>query len=132
MMEGEYLVEKIQGRRVRHGIVEYYIKWDGYSKDENTWEPRENIHESLIEQFEKSLIKKQEKNKYPKLKKLNGFERGLVPDEIIGATNACGPLLFLMKWKKTDEIHLVLAKEANIKCPQVVIQFYEKHLKFSS
>jgi hypothetical protein len=44
----EYLVSK----RVGEQGVEYEVKWEGYSDDENTWEPEENLPCDLIDQYE--------------------------------------------------------------------------------
>ena len=59
-----------------------------------------------------------------------GFARGLTAEKIIGATDKPGEVHFLIKWKGSDEEDLVLAKEANIKIPELVIKFYEERLKW--
>ncbi|XP_019751177.1 chromobox protein homolog 5 [Hippocampus comes] len=71
---------------------------------------------------------KPKKKKEEEILVARGFEKGLEPEKIIGATDSCGDLMFLMKWKDSDEADLVLAKDANLKCPQIVIAFYEERL----
>ena len=61
--EQEFEVEGIVDRkRSRTGKVLYLVKWKGYSYEENTWEPIENLEgcQSLIKVFENKLIVKEE------------------------------------------------------------------------
>lgn len=62
------------------------------------------------------------------LDQVTGFERGLEAEKILGATEVDNEIHFLIKWKGSDDADLVLAKEANIKCPQTVISFYEERV----
>ncbi|XP_033969493.1 chromobox protein homolog 1a [Trematomus bernacchii] len=152
--EEEYVVEKVLDRRVVKGRVEFLLKWKGFSEEDNTWEPQDNLDcPDLIAEYMQKHKEKEEKKKEGKRKvasettgdseergskkkkeeeKARGFGRGLQPERIIGATDSSGELMFLMKWKNSDEADLVPAKEANVKCPQVVISFYEERLTWHS
>jgi len=143
--EEEYSVEKVTDKRTVKGKVEYLLKWKGYGDEDNTWEPSENLDcQDLIEEFEKKHAAKKAKKDSDKRKSAaggsdakkkkgdddrpRGFDRGLDPERIIGATDSSGELMFLIKWKGSDEADLVPSKEANVKCPQTVIKFYEERL----
>lgn len=153
--EEEYVVEKVLDRRVVKGRVEFLLKWKGFSDEDNTWEPHDNLDcPDLIAEYMHKHHKEKEKKepaskrraseppaeaeersskkKKEEGEKARGFGRGLQPERIIGATDSSGELMFLMKWKNSDEADLVPAKEANVKCPQVVISFYEERLTWHS
>merc|ERR1739838_845734 len=144
----DYSVEKVVDKRVGlKGKVEYLLKWKGYGDEDNTWEPKENLDcKDLIETYEKKRKEKTDKKKEADKRKSGaggdtaskkkkgdddqprGFDRTLDPERIIGATDSSGELMFLIKWKGSDEADLVPAREANVKCPQTVIKFYEERM----
>ena len=65
--DDQFKVEAIIGRKqeevkVKRGrkqvklmITKYHVVWEGYPADASTWEPAENIEESLIEEYEAEL-----------------------------------------------------------------------------
>jgi len=52
----EYEVEEITDSRLKHGNLEFLVKWSGYTNDYNTWEPEANCTNSrdIINEFYKS------------------------------------------------------------------------------
>lgn len=54
--DDQFLVERLLGKRVRRvrkrKVVQYLVKWKGYSEEENTWADETDIHDDLIEEYE--------------------------------------------------------------------------------
>uniref|UniRef100_F1KZU5 Heterochromatin protein 1 n=2 Tax=Ascaris TaxID=6251 RepID=F1KZU5_ASCSU len=132
--EQEYIVEKIIDKRIRNGAVEYFLSWKGFPPSENTWEPEANLDcPNLIQAFEMQEKRaRDDKRKRSDNQNCRGFDRGLEPERIIGATNTSGELTMLIKWKGCEEADLVPAKLANERCPHLVIKFYEDHIQWNS
>ncbi len=51
----DYDVEKIVNKKIVNGKLFYFVKWEGYSDEDNTWEPAKNLShlDILIKRFEK-------------------------------------------------------------------------------
>lgn len=153
--EEEYVVEKVLDKRTVRGKTQYLLKWKGYEESESTWEPEDNLDcAELIKAYEdkhkekdkssKKDVKREgkkrvrgssEESEVPAKTKADtktGCDKGYKAEKIIGASDATGELMFLIKWEESDEAELISAKVANKYCPQQVISFYEERLSWSS
>uniref|UniRef100_A0A3Q3W0Z0 Heterochromatin protein 1 n=1 Tax=Mola mola TaxID=94237 RepID=A0A3Q3W0Z0_MOLML len=144
----EFVVEKIIRRRIFNGRVEYFLKWKGFTDAENTWEPEDNLDcPELIEEFLRNAHVSEEIEEVqefiPKEEMTEqeteipnddhsdapaNLSTYLEPECIIGSTDRQGELMFLIKWKNSDDVALLPAREASARCPQMVIDFYEQKL----
>ena len=53
----EYKVDRIMGYRKRNGKEYYYIHWEGYPAEDDTWEPKENLNEAALRSWEQERRK---------------------------------------------------------------------------
>jgi len=86
----------------------------------------------LVHRQKKKRTHKKQNNGYDASNEPIGFERGYEAEEIIGATDLDSQIMFNIKWKGADILDWVPAKEANVKCPQVVIKYYESCLTWKT
>lgn len=125
------------------GSKEKKRKADDGDKDEQPKEPKEPKKEKVREEKTKKDDSKRKesnhndkhsddetegKDKSTKDGKQNPFDSGLDPDKIIGATDINGELAFLVQWKNSNKAMLIPSKLCRVKCPQLVIDFYEQRL----
>ncbi|XP_055308829.1 chromobox protein homolog 3-like [Sitodiplosis mosellana] len=105
----DFVVEKILKKRINdQNESEFYIKWEGYDRRDNTWEPKENLLgcPDALADFEKTR---------------KGIILGAKRDRI-------GNIWFLMKFGDVAIAEEYPANEANMFWPDSVIKFYETRL----
>uniref|UniRef100_A0A1B0FKV9 Chromo domain-containing protein n=1 Tax=Glossina morsitans morsitans TaxID=37546 RepID=A0A1B0FKV9_GLOMM len=124
----EYIVERVEGKRIVDGRVQYLLKWSGYDSSANTWEPVENLNcPDLVARFEETAFE----NEF--LDEIEAESRqGLEPLKILGLTLIQKRLIFLMQWKDEEGLSFLTAAEAYSKYPQLVIKFYEERVMWDS
>lgn len=58
------------------------------------------------------------------------FEKGSIPEKILGSRIDKFYKIFKIQWEGTQQTTLVTGEDAREFCPQLLIDYYEKHLKF--
>ena len=53
----EYEVEKVLRGKFMNNKLYYLIKWKGFSKSKNTWEPAENVNETLQDYLQSNPVR---------------------------------------------------------------------------
>ncbi|KAK9764480.1 hypothetical protein K7432_018677 [Basidiobolus ranarum] len=154
--EEVYVVEKVVNHRKRGNKTQYFLKWKGYPQEDNTWEDEDNLfcHE-LIDEYLKSKElpratpgtknsrgrpakrtkgeSSDEEVVSPTKKVVNGedsesWEEQVKEVETVERDDSDQLKIYLI-WKNGKRtVHN--AEDANKKCPQKVIKFYESHLRF--
>jgi len=88
-----FIVEKIIGRRLVKSRLEYLVKWEGFSKNENSWEPIENVFHcsDLICSFEAELVRQG--------KAQEAATNNEPVDKILDKRLVDGCVQYLVKWR---------------------------------
>lgn len=133
MDENIYEVEKILDKKItKGGEVLYKIKWSGYSEEQSTWEPIENLSNVIymIKEFEskKGIEPKENLDKNKANFSID------IPKKIINGRILDNRLYFTIKWKKRKnniQPSNSLVKYSDLKkyyCP-FVLEYFESLLK---
>lgn len=130
------------------GTVQYLVKWLGFTQEQSTWEPVQNMDcDEFIAEFENSRQQEAETSVVqnnnisptpeptPTRQENDDASNGddstsLKAECVIGITTVSGEKCFLIKWKGSNKSNLIPARIANVKYPQEVIAFYQNKLRF--
>ncbi|GLV36753.1 Heterochromatin Protein 1b [Carabus blaptoides fortunei] len=89
------------------------------------WNTNESEEKTLL--MSDAVVRKMRKRIGPRP---NGYLNHLAPRAIIGAVKTSEGLLFLMKWRDSDQFDLIPSDEANAQYTKYVLEFYEEKLKW--
>ncbi|KAI1287278.1 Heterochromatin protein 1 [Halotydeus destructor] len=137
-----FTVERILDKRIRDdGKTEYYLKWADYPESSNSWEPREFLMcVDLIDDFERKYAKRLtgqsasdtggKANWTSADPCQSSFDRGLVADKILGVVLGDDGIHYLVQWKDHSGAELVHSSIVSKQCPQLVINYYQRHISW--
>jgi hypothetical protein len=155
IMEGFYVVEQILEKKRQKGEWKYKVKWEGYSMDECTWEPKENLNacKELLCEFEKNwcIKNRPKKEALEEIKLVSPVEKiksmqdespfgdidkdkgeKIIEAKIIDDINV--ELNCLVKWKTrqdlTPQSTWISSNIIRKKDPELLLRYYESKILF--
>uniref|UniRef100_A0A1A9V1I0 Chromo domain-containing protein n=1 Tax=Glossina austeni TaxID=7395 RepID=A0A1A9V1I0_GLOAU len=122
--EQEYEVEEILGHKKVHGIHHFLMRWKGFTKDHDTWEPEYALNcPDILEKYEKknglNLTK-------PDLKKGAIKRQNRTVDKIIDYTDKRSGRVFRVRWKGFTAEHDTWEAEKDLTCAALIEKFMER------
>uniref|UniRef100_A0A034VKJ4 Chromobox protein-like protein 3 n=1 Tax=Bactrocera dorsalis TaxID=27457 RepID=A0A034VKJ4_BACDO len=134
--EEVYEVKDIVGHKVEHGVTYYLIRWKGYTKDDDTWEPEDTLScPDIIERYQnKQSANKTNKKSGVAAKKgrPTKSESSVDPnkewevDKIIDYAEEKNQRIFRIRWKGFGPKADTWEPEANLSCDEIIDKFMKR------
>ncbi|KAI9582070.1 chromodomain-helicase-DNA-binding protein 1 isoform X2 [Glossina fuscipes] len=137
--EAEYEVKDIVGHKIERGISYFLIRWKGYTKDDDTWEPEDTLNcPDIIDKYKKKqAINSPKKGGSPAKKgKGNAKNISIKPKEdpnkewevekIIDYAEEKAGRVFRIRWKGFGPKHDTWEPEKNLNCNDIIQKFMKR------
>ncbi|XP_004536439.1 ABC transporter F family member 4 isoform X2 [Ceratitis capitata] len=134
--EEVYEVKDIVGQKVEHGVTYYLIRWKGYTKEDDTWEPEDTLScPDIIEKFKnKQSTSKTNKKSGAATKKGRPAKGDLAADpnkewevdKIIDYAEEKNQRVFRIRWKGFGPKADTWEPEENLSCDEIIDKFMKR------
>lgn len=143
-VEEEYEVKDIVGHKTERGVSYFLIRWKGYTKDDDTWEPEDTLNcPDIIEKYMKKQKSSPKKASSPAKKKggkatggagVRGSKKNKDDDEeqewevekIIDYAEEKKGRVFRIRWKGFGPKNDTWEPEENLNCGDIIQKFLAK------
>ncbi|XP_036222161.1 M-phase phosphoprotein 8 isoform X3 [Bactrocera oleae] len=134
--EEVYEVKDIVGHKIEHGVTYYLIRWKGYTKDDDTWEPEDTLScPDIIERYKNKqsaskTIKKSgvaaKKGRPIKGESSADPNKEWEVDKIIDYAEEKNQRIFRIRWKGFGPKADTWEPEANLSCDEIIDKFMKR------
>ncbi|XP_037900534.1 LOW QUALITY PROTEIN: chromobox protein homolog 5 [Glossina fuscipes] len=134
----EYEVEEIVGHKMVRGVFHFLMRWKGYSKDDDTWEPEYALNCPIIlEKYKRKYRLNLTKHRQAPLKKpkliaqtfqsnLKKIRMNRTVDKIIDYTEARSGRIFRVRWKGLAAKDDTWESENDLTCAYAIQKFMKR------